>query len=261
LATGQLEGRAGSQLLKRETFAFGVVERFNPRAASRLRSVLQSDNMGITILILLAQIRGKIVFGSSGKRPKPVKLIGNLYDTCQVVMEMLLEFLTDNTEESQNAEDEGRSPVQVYAENLPSLGELLEKFGLNGESAWILCRPICRAALGEENDASTNRNGNGDAIEAYLPSSTGMRNVYPTMLPEAAWSNLSTDVFELFFSLSLYDISNPGGTYEAEISRLKKEEDRLSQLQKGAPGASKWDSALAWQRRLSLSACVVTLQS
>jgi THO complex subunit 2 len=81
LATGQLEGRAGSQLLKRETFAFGVVERFNPRAASRLRSVLQSDNMGITILILLAQIRGKTVFGGSGTRPKPVKQIGNLYDT------------------------------------------------------------------------------------------------------------------------------------------------------------------------------------
>lgn len=243
LATTQLEGRTGSQLLKRETFAFGVVEQTNFRASRTLRSVLQEDNMGVMIVILLAQIKSKIIFDTSGKRPKPVKLIGNLYDNCHVVLSMLVEFLTDSTDE---AMENGKpttssSAVRRYAESLPSLGDLHGKYGLDTESAWMLCRPIGRAAVVQEAETKgmdKKKSGSVDAsVQSFLPTGETMTDVYGAMLPESAWESITADLFELFYSHSLYDISSPENQYEAEIARLKKETERLMQKQRGNPGA------------------------
>lgn len=241
LTTSQLEGRTGSQLLKRETFAFGVVEQTNWRASRTLRSVLQEDNMGVMIVILLAQIRSKIIFDTTGKRPKPVKLIGNLYDSCQVVLSMLVEFLTDPTVEAMVDEKPtgSSSAMKRYADSLPSLGDLFTKYGLDTESAWMVCRPVSRAAVAEESTQNGKvENGDDDAaVQTYLPSGEAMTDVYGAMLPEKAWDSITMDLFELFFSHSLYDISCPEQQYESEVARLKKETDRLVQRQKGNPGA------------------------
>lgn len=236
LAAAQMEGRSGSQMLKRETCAFGVVEQSNLRAARRLRTVLQDDNMGVTILILLAQIRGKIVFDSSKTRPKHVKLIGNLYDTCQVAMEMLLEFLTDTSDEDPGSRDSTKGALSKYAESLPSLGDLHGKYGLDTESAWMLCRPLCRGAMADGDEPSKNKKSAENAIRSYLPSSKVMRKVYTTLLAQSVWTQFSSDLLEVFGSHSLYDISFPETSYEAEITRLKKEEERLVQRQKGNAG-------------------------
>lgn len=240
LATTQLEGRAGSQLLKRETFAFGVVEQTNWQASRTLRSVLQEDNMGVMIAILLAQIRSKIIFDTSGKRPKPVKLIGNLYDSCQVVLNMLVEFLTDSTDEAMENENSSESSTAVkrYADSLPSLGDLYRKYGLDTESAWMFCRPVSRAAVAEgvKNGKGKSEKENG-SVQSYLPTGETMIEVYGSMLPDKAWDSITADLFELFYSHSLYDISCPESQYEAEIARLKKETERLVQRQQGNPGS------------------------
>lgn len=244
LATTQLGGRSGSQLLKRETFAFGVVEQTNWRASRTLRSVLQEDNMGVMIAILLAQIRSKIIFESSGnRRSKPVKLIGNLYDSVQVVLCMLVEFLTDPTDEAmENGKPTGSSSaMKRYADSLPSLGDLYGKYGLDAESAWMLCRPVSRAAVVEETEKNGNTKKSGGiedaSVQSYLPTGEVMTDVYGAMLPENAWESITMDLFELFYSHSLYDISCPTNQYEAEIARLKKETERLVQKQKGNPAA------------------------
>lgn len=244
LATTQLEGRSGSQLLKRETFAFGVVEQTNWRASRMLRSVLQEDDMGVMIVVLLAQIRSRIIFDTSGRRPKPVKLIGNLYDSVQVVLSMLVEFLTDSTDEAmENGERTGSSSaIKRYADSLPSLGDLHGKYGLDTESAWMVCRPVSRAAVvvegAEKNGKGKKKNGSEEeAVQSYLPSGEAMTDVYGAMLPEKARESITMDLFELFFSHSLYDISCPEDQYKAEMARLKKEIERLAQKQKGNPGS------------------------
>jgi THO complex subunit 2 len=240
LAATQLEGRAGSQMLKRETFAFGVVDQTDLRASRIVRSVLQDDNMGVMILILLAQIRTKVIFNTSGKRPTPVKLIGNLYDSCQVLMTMLLEFLTDKTDEAlENGQSvRSTSAMQLYAESLPSLKELYGKYGLDAESAWMLCRPISRAAVVEEtSESGKGKKESTEAVQSFLPTGEVMADIYRGMLPENAWECMTVDLFELFFSHALYDMCYPEGCYEAEIARLKKEAERLIQRQKGNPGS------------------------
>jgi THO complex subunit 2 len=64
-----------------------------------------------------------------------------------------------------------------------------------------------------------------------------MTDVYGAMLPEKARESITMDLFELFFSHSLYDISCPEDQYKAEMARLKKEIERLVQKQKGNPGS------------------------
>jgi THO complex subunit 2 len=240
LAATQLEGRAGSQLLKRETFAFGVVNQTNRRASRIVRSVLQGDNVGIMLLILLAQVRAKVIFDSTGKSPKPVKLIGNLYDSCQVVMTMLLEFLTDQTDEAlENGQPVCSSiSVKLYAESLPSLGDLYGKYALDAESAWMLCRPISRTAVVKgKSENGKGKRESAEAVQSFLTKGKVTTEIYRGMLPENAWEDMTVDLFELFFSHSLYDICCPESSYEAEIVRLKKEAERLIQRQKGNPGS------------------------
>ena len=90
LSSTQLEGRAGSTLLKRETMSFGVFQRFNKKAAASVRRVLLNDDVGVKLLILLSQLPNQIIFETKSNPSKPVKLIGNLVDTCQVTVSMLV---------------------------------------------------------------------------------------------------------------------------------------------------------------------------
>ena len=91
----QLQGRAGSRMIKIETMSFGIVEDVNKKAADSLRNVLQTAGFGVSMLIHIAQVRSRILFETARNSPKEVKLVGNLYDKCQVVMSILLDFLID----------------------------------------------------------------------------------------------------------------------------------------------------------------------
>ena len=92
LSTMQLDGRCGSLTLKRETSDFGIVEKMNIKSSRRLRAALQSNACGVTFLILLSQLRRKILFDGSKGSPKQIKLIGNLYDNCHRTLNTLLAF-------------------------------------------------------------------------------------------------------------------------------------------------------------------------
>mmetsp|Transcript_454 Transcript_454/g.661 ORF Transcript_454/g.661 Transcript_454/m.661 type:complete len:1353 (+) Transcript_454:201-4259(+) len=224
LSTHELGGRAGSLVLKRETFAFGIVDAINLRALERVRSVLQSQNLGSTILILLAQSRRRLVFDGSGatREKKHVKLIANLLDSCQVVMYMLLEFLTTDSlkkyskQPMDSAQDE-KTVIETYAASLPPLEVLLNKYQLDPVSAWMFCRPIFRALR------------RGGALGDEFNSHQGDRSsTIKGMLPEEVWKDLTTSLVDTFFSLSLYDIFFPESTYKAEIARLNDADQRLS---------------------------------
>jgi THO complex subunit 2 len=264
LSASQLEGLSGSALLRRETMSFGVVEAVNPRASEKLRQILQNRSVGVVLLILLAQVRQHIIFGGSnhdgGSNAKPViKLVAHLVDNCQVLICILLDFLTDPAETRSNKGLEsdvegmryGLSPrmqaLKVYASSLPSLRKLSEAYKVDYASSWMMCRPLIRAAMWKqlEADAATEngRDTDGDqpmeeATSASFLSVDWMdafkstkqsHELYKQMLPDSTWSHFTTDLFETFFTYALFDVVCPEDTYATEIARLEKQAERLSQ--------------------------------
>lgn len=252
LSAQQLEGRAGSLLLKRETFAFGIVDDINFRASARIKSVLQGNNLGVTMLILLAQTRSRLLFEAGGTKKKHVKLIANLLDTCQVVMYILVEFITDSTiSRLAKAAGEGTSEessldaIESYAAALPTLEQLFDSYKLDAVSAWMLCRPIFRAA---------------SIKKAKFEAHSGDRSVIVRrMLPEGSWTHISPDLFDTFFSASLYDIYFPESCYQTELTRLKDTVQRLSQKKKNhQPGVLGMDFSAQDEVTLERSKVAVT---
>lgn len=243
LSATQLVGRAGTTLLKRETMTFGVVDKFNLRSSRQLRSVLQSDDMGVSLLILLAQVRSRIVFDGKGGRPRPVKLIGSFFDTTQVVMATLLDFITKSSDLAQpydgsqrstggEAKENGSSDqnelkeVLQFASSLPTLAELVKTYGIDIATAWMLCRPLVRAA-------ETKTDGDASSALRSFAMTEDTRSAYkPLLQAEAVWENISPELFEMFYLHTLYDLICPENIYNAEISRVAKEIERLIQRQK-----------------------------
>ncbi len=243
LSQVQLDGRCGSLLLRRETSDFGVVEVVNLNSSRRLRSSLQSDSCGATYLILLSQLRTRILFDDSKNTPKQIKLIGNLYDTCQRTLNILLAFLTDGSE------DDGHSTgaIASYAESLPTLGELHNEFGLAAHSVWMLCRPLLRAATFIAQDAAKNKKKGSKHdimadlpkyLQPYHPSSEALQIECRQMLKESDWKHITPLVYLRFFTYHVSDLFCPEESYKTEISRLNKDIDRLVSLQRGGREAA-----------------------
>jgi len=248
LSQVQLNGRCGSLLLKRETSDFGIVEKINVNSSRRLRSALQDDACGVTTLILLSQLRTRVLYDASKNRPKQIKLIGNLYDACQRTLNTLLAFLTDGSEDiriSNSMQNEGA--IARYARSLPMLNEFYENFGMSAEISWSLCRPLLRAAILMAEDVEQQKKNNVKAkncvtdippyLKPYHPSSDEIKNKSLSMLPESDWKHLTPLVYQRFFTYHISDLYCPEETYKIEISRIKKEVERLTQLQKGGKDA------------------------
>ena len=267
LSEPQLEGRSGSRLLRRETSDFGIVEKSSRRAVTRLRSILQSDDVGPSMLILLAQIRPRLLYSVTKSSPKHIKLTGNLYDNCQMVFGTLLDFLTDKTDDqidqalpSEKLATGNSSKLLIgaiakFSSSLPALGDLHEHYGVEPAMAWNLCRPLIRAAMVAKEEAnklakndaknSDEDSGISEQLALYLPNSDAMRNAYSTMVPKPAWKRITPSLYEAFFSHSLYDINCPEERYATEIARLNKEIERLNKLKKGGAAAAGTMSVLA----------------
>jgi THO complex subunit 2 len=240
LSKVQLEGRCGSLVLRKETSDFGIVELVNVQASRRLRFSLQDDNCGVTFLILLSQLRSKVVYDESNDRPKQIKLVGNLYDSCQRTLNTLLPFLTDGSQDVRDDPSEINQPgaIAAYAKVLPAPGVLHTRFGVATADAWALCRPLIRAALFAEEDLSSDNDAKIPAhLQPFHPTSDIMQKKYHDMLPAASWNHITPLLFHRFYSYAIYDLSCPEERYRNEITRIKREIDRLLMLQKGGRDA------------------------
>jgi THO complex subunit 2 len=245
LSSTQLEGRAGTTLLQRETMTFGVVDKFNLRSSRQLRCVLQSEDIGVSLLILLAQVRSKIIFDDGGGRPKPVKLIGSLCDTTQVVIATMLDFLTtsselaqplpeskrsneDNGEEKTSNEPKQDDAVVQFATSMPTLVDLVKTYGIDMATAWMLCRPLVRASEKKEYADASNT---GDVLSFAMTDVT--RAAYRTLVKNnATWDDISQEFFEVFYIHKLHDLLCPENVYNSEIIRATKDVERLVERRK-----------------------------
>ena len=228
LSMTQLEGRAGSTRLKRETMTFGVVSDINLSASNEVRRVLHNNNIGVSLLILLAQVRHSIIFQKS-QRFMPVKLIGNLVDTSQVVMSILLDFLTNEVNHDGAEIGSKSTAIREYASSLPTLVELQHQYKVEVASSWTLCRPLLRSARSVQSS---------DVELAKRLSPSIPRERLTEMVSKFVWKHISTDLFEFFYSAATYDIFCPCDVYENEILRLERETERLSQKKNAPPPTS-----------------------
>jgi THO complex subunit 2 len=223
----QLEGRAGSITLQRETMSFGIVEKVNPEAIRRLRRVLQRDGIGARLLVLIAQARDRLIFDSSHGAPKDVKLLGNLYDSCQVVMFILSEFLTAH-EEAETDNDRATtvqisSPVEHHSKYLPSFLELTEILGFEPTISWLICRAPAKAARNSLQNVSID---GANPLDKFLFTES-TRQSYMKQYPDALWSSIYPMLYEFFFTNELYDVLFPEEIYKGESSRIEKEIESL----------------------------------
>ena len=240
----QLDGRCGSRLLKRETSSFGVVDNINRKASQHLRAVLQGGDLGVIMLLLLSQMRSKILYSKAGSGTEHVKVIGNTYDDCEAVMCLLLEFLSDSSDDQAS----GSSTKEKFAASMPSLEDLHTKYGLDTAVAWTLCRPLIRKSMFFKDDNKLTGAASQQVMPAFLERFAGspeMTKSCEKLLPQGAWKHITQAMFQAFYSFSIYDILCPEERYNIEIGRLKKEVERLNILQKGGDAARGQMSALA----------------
>ena len=243
LSEVQLHGRCGSLILRRETSDFGIVEQVNLNSSRRLRSSLQQDAYGVTFLTLLSQLRIRIVFDESKNNPKQIKLVGYLYDTCQRTQNLLLGFLTDGTEDDKKTV----GAIARYAQSLPMFSDLHKEYGITAPSVWMLCRPLLRAATFIAEDDAKAKKGDSNFpahLQPFHPDSEKVQRGCRQMIPESNWNHITLLVYQRFFTYHISDLFCPEETYNAEVSRLKKEVDRLVQLQKGGREAAGMHASL-----------------
>jgi THO complex subunit 2 len=146
-------------------------------------------------------------------------------------MSILLAFLTDE-EETETDEGKISGSILKYAEDLPSLEEIHRKFGFDIVSTWMLCRPLVRSAT---QNATSQKESDGkvpDKLKRFALTED-LRKAYEAMLPDAIWSMFSPELFEVFYTNSLYDLFCPENVYTTEATRVNKEIERIQQKPKG----------------------------
>ncbi|CAJ1967154.1 unnamed protein product [Cylindrotheca closterium] len=203
LSTSQLDGRAGWETLQRQTMSFGIEEEFSANAATRMHKLLDTDGLGVSILLLLAQVQARETYDLSGKKAKDLKRIGYLNDSSSSVRSILLDFLTS---------DDGKKDGSK--ENLPSFREVFEEYNLSVSNTWMF------------NKFLTGQ-GDTESMDGNTPSiSDAIRLCDKVLAPSPSWSYISTELFDFFASNTLSDIYYPKEAYSSEISRVNKEVSR-----------------------------------
>lgn len=95
------------------------------RPIEKLHTVLLNSKLAIPLLILIGQIRSKILFHTESGH---LKLIGEMYDKCHEILLQYVEFINTHM-----------SPSEI-AFMLPSIQELCLKYHLEPETAFYISR-------------------------------------------------------------------------------------------------------------------------
>lgn len=234
ISASQLEAQAGGPHLWYEP----TDPKFqNRRAIPRLRDALIKRDLALPLCVLICQMRSRIEYHEDRELPH-LKLLGRVFDTCQLTLSQLLQFLA------------GVVDPLVYRKMLPSMTTLVQDFNVQPELAMSLCRPAMRSddpvlqtaprgvhAIGGSNTASNGAAANGSAANG---TSSGAKCWYmynddflddirqalctsdgPDRKLKDPFTGLTPEVYATFWGLKLYDIHIPFQQYESEILRLR----------------------------------------
>jgi len=158
----QLDGRAGGSLLKRETTNFGIVEKISKKSVKQLRLALSEPDVGLPLLVLTAQIRNRVVYMTETKH---LKFIGNMYDVCTRMENVLAEFLSVDKER--------------YEQMVPSLSRLVgttkDGLGLDPEVVFTIARPLIGGSV-RKDEENAQKKSSGEKNNPQRTQSLAPRN-------------------------------------------------------------------------------------
>lgn len=221
ISLSQLEAQAGGPHLWHEP---ADPKLMNRRAIPRLRDALVKRNLALPLCLLICQMRSRIEYQESSPLTH-LKLLGRVYDTCQMTLSQLLQFLN------------GVVDPLVYTKMLPSVSALVQDYHIQAELAMTLCRPAIRfddpvlrkaprsihatgtsSSSAAENGVETRRNWFMNAPELIDDISSAIKSSAAGSDP---FVGMTKDLYVMFWSLILYDIHVPFPQYEFEILRLR----------------------------------------
>nr|CCA15741.1 conserved hypothetical protein [Albugo laibachii Nc14] len=231
ISQNQLEAQAGGPNLWNEP---PDAKHMNRRAVPRLRDALVKRDLALPLCILICQMRGRIELledGTSGH----LKLLGRLYDTCQLTLNQLLQFLNSTVEPAS------------YQKILPSISTLVQEYNVSPELAMTMCRPAIRfddpvlfqtpRSIHLASNPSTNGDDDTSKRSWFMHSPTLLQDVDQAFSGGEAFTGLTVDLYTLFWSLTLYDLHIPFPQYEAEINRLRTSISSLSSQNNSSNGS------------------------
>ncbi|CCI48802.1 unnamed protein product [Albugo candida] len=223
ISQNQLEAQAGGPNLWNEP---PDAKHMNRRAVPRLRDALVKRDLALPLCILICQMRGKIEL-SEDETSGHLKLLGRLYDTCQLTLNQLLQFLNSTVDPAS------------YQKILPSISTLVQEYNVSPELAMTMCRPairfddpvLCKTPRSihlANNTSNTNGDDEGSKRSWFMHSPTVLQDVIQAFSGDEAFTGLTVDLYTLFWSLTLYDLHIPFPQYETEINRLRTSISSLS---------------------------------
>ncbi|KAM1011881.1 hypothetical protein ACFX2C_047172 [Malus domestica] len=234
LTDDQLDAMAGSETLRYQATSFGVTRNNKAliKSTNRLRdSLLPKDEskLAIPLLILLAQHRSVVIIEANAPY---IKMVSEQFDRCHGTLLQFVEFLCSAV-----------TPASAYAQLIPSLDDLVHKYHLDPEVAFLIYRPVMRlfkcqgssdvfwpldnidtqsiTSASSESEA-TEHSGNVvlDLGSPWKPITwSDLLSTAERMLPSKSWNSLSPDLYTTFWGLTLYDLYVPRNCYEAEIAK------------------------------------------
>ncbi|KAI9909409.1 hypothetical protein PsorP6_014730 [Peronosclerospora sorghi] len=229
ISASQLEAQAGGPHLWYEP----TDPKFqNRRAVPKLRDALIKRGLALPLCILICQMRSRIEYHEDNELSH-LKLLGRVFDTCQLTLSQLLQFLGSVVD-----------PL-VYRKMLPSITKLVREYHVPPELAMTLCRPAMRSddpvlqtvPRGVHATGGTNTATNGICTDGVaLNDTSGEKHWYmyhPEFLEdirealrvdkesERPFTGLTPEMYVTFWGLKLYDLHVPFQQYESEILRLR----------------------------------------
>ena len=211
----QLEGCAGGETLKLSVTDVLGIAKNTRRSSMRLKDALVKNGLVVPLFLLIAQQRGSVVFANETPH---LKVLSELYDRCHETLEQYAAFVASTL------------TPQEYAAIMPPVGTLCDKYSVEPEVAFFICRPAI-AELDSQQSATAAKGGSAASREAEAAQDGAFEtHAIRSILPAAAWDLLSPRLYATFWSLSLYDIFVPRDRYEAETRRLRRQVDEIDRF-------------------------------
>ncbi|XP_008787914.2 THO complex subunit 2-like isoform X2 [Phoenix dactylifera] len=230
----QLDAMAGGETLRYQATLFGMTRNNKAltKSTNRLRDSLlpkEEPKLAIPLLLLIAQHRSMVIINADAPY---IKMVSEQFDRCHGTLLQYVEFLLSAV-----------TPSMTYAQLCPPLDDLVHKYHLDAEVAFLVYRPVMRLFksisgaeicwpldITEEPHApSTNNEAEPSNLSSDVVLDLGspwklvnwsdLLDTVRSMLPLKAWNSLSPDLYATFWGLTLYDLYVPRQRYESEIMK------------------------------------------
>ncbi|XP_052205277.1 THO complex subunit 2 isoform X2 [Diospyros lotus] len=248
----QLDSMAGSDTLRYQATSFGITRNNKAlvKSTNRLRdSLLPKDEpkLAVPLLLLIAQHCSVVLINSDVPY---IKMISEQFDRCHGTLLQYVEFLCSAV-----------TPTAAYALLIPPLDEIVHRYHLDPEVAFLIYRPVMRLFKCQSNSDVFWPLDHADATkssisekESHTAESSGklvldlgpsrksimwsdLLETVRTMLPAKAWNSLSPDLYATFWGLTLYDLYVPRSRYESEMTKQHAALKALEELSDNSSSA------------------------